>query len=370
MGFQYNQTAEQGNFSAVITGIKGDAVISGLSVGESSPAAMSVLVAAGNCTVAGIVFEEGSGQNVSVTAADAVNPRKDIITYDPTTTNPICTAGTPAAIPVPPDIPSGDILLAIVYVEANAATIVNADIEDGRVFVDNGLPIRSVSASDTALDADTVITVNATGGARTITLPTAVGVQGKIYVIKKTDSSSNTVTVDGDGAETIDGETTFSLKKQWVSVMIQSDGANWVRLDVTKQNKELSDATVILDEFTNTSNITDFDDTTSASGLGDFAGNSVTYDFGENVYMVGVRYKVAYNTQDTLNHFTVMSSLDNVTYVACVDATASSPGGGSHDSVNHILRRSRYVRVRVKDNQDSGNVTWTVYDVQVGVMGI
>lgn len=135
MGFLYNETAEQCNFTALLDGIRGDGTISGLAVGESSPAAMSVLVASGSCTIGGDVYTEGSGQNVVITAADVTNPRKDIISYDPTTSAPICTAGTPAAAPVPPSIPGDDILLGIVLVAANVTTIVNADITDGRVEI-------------------------------------------------------------------------------------------------------------------------------------------------------------------------------------------------------------------------------------------
>jgi hypothetical protein len=70
------------------------------------------------------------------------------------------------------------------------------------------------------------IRVDDSGAARTITLPTAASSTRRIYVIKKM-SASNTTTVDADGAETIDGATTFVLSAQYASVMIQSNGTSW-----------------------------------------------------------------------------------------------------------------------------------------------
>ena len=68
---------------------------------------------------------------------------------------------------------------------------------------------------------------DATGGAFTVTLPAAAGVTGRVYVVKKIDSSGNAVTVDGNGAETIDGSTTFPLTAQFDIVTIQSNGTGW-----------------------------------------------------------------------------------------------------------------------------------------------
>lgn len=77
------------------------------------------------------------------------------------------------------------------------------------------------------LTTDQVILVDASGGATTATLPTAVGVGGKTYTIKKTDSSVNAVIVATTSAQTIDGETTFSIEGQYDTITVISDGANW-----------------------------------------------------------------------------------------------------------------------------------------------
>ena len=50
---------------------------------------------------------------------------------------------------------------------------------------------------------------DATSGAlNTMTLPTAAGITGQTYTIKKIDSTANTVTIACTGGQTIDGATT------------------------------------------------------------------------------------------------------------------------------------------------------------------
>lgn len=72
--------------------------------------------------------------------------------------------------------------------------------------------------------------VNATSGTFTVTLPTAVGIAGKIYVIK--NSGTGTVTIDPSGSETIDSASSCQLKPTNSCVTIQSNGANWIVIGV------------------------------------------------------------------------------------------------------------------------------------------
>ena len=75
--------------------------------------------------------------------------------------------------------------------------------------------------------APLIKTIQASGGAVTITLPAAAGVKGRIYHIKKTDSSLNLLTIDGNGAETIDGSTTVNTTTQYHSFTLVCDGSSW-----------------------------------------------------------------------------------------------------------------------------------------------
>jgi len=87
--------------------------------------------------------------------------------------------------------------------------------------------VASVTTTYTATDLDSLILCDATAGAFTVTLPAVAGVSGKKLTIKKTDASGNAVTVDGNGAETIDGAATKSLASQYKYISVISNGAGW-----------------------------------------------------------------------------------------------------------------------------------------------
>ena len=82
---------------------------------------------------------------------------------------------------------------------------------------------RAINAIRT-LDA-TDYQIECTANTFTVTLPTAVGITGRVYSIKNT--GTGVITVDGDGVETIDGDATQTLN-QWDNMMIMSNGANWI----------------------------------------------------------------------------------------------------------------------------------------------
>lgn len=80
--------------------------------------------------------------------------------------------------------------------------------------------------TDYTAASEVVILCDATSGDLTITLPTAVGITGRVYYIKRIDGSANTVTVDGNGTETIDDDLTKTLN-QYDCMQIVSDGSEW-----------------------------------------------------------------------------------------------------------------------------------------------
>ena len=280
MGKLQNENWEAIDVEAIEEAIQGNGVISGLAVTESSTPAMTVAVSAGQCVIDGVVYAEASSQNLTIDNGDVTNARKDIIVYDATASNPAVVKGTPAAAPVPADIPAGDILLGIVFVEANESTaIFNADITDDRFYSVQRWAYTSVSVNTTLNDAYQVVGVDATGGVRTITLPTAVGIRGKIYVVKKIDSSTNVVTVDGDGSETIDGATTALLSAQYSALMIQSDGTNWMQITTDKTDNEIRDA---VEAATDSNTFTDADHT-KLNGVE--SGSTKYPDTGEQAFL-------------------------------------------------------------------------------------
>jgi hypothetical protein len=84
----------------------------------------------------------------------------------------------------------------------------------------------ALTTTATVAGAGTVYAVDATGGNFTVTLPPAATVAGRVYVFKKT-TAANTVTIDGDGSDAIDGGTTTTLSSQWSKVTLISNGVQW-----------------------------------------------------------------------------------------------------------------------------------------------
>jgi len=76
-----------------------------------------------------------------------------------------------------------------------------------------------------ALASDYVI--HCTSGTFTVNLPTAVGVQGKVYIVK--NSGSGLITIDPNGTQTIDGALTYKIGGN-ESLKLMSTGANWITL--------------------------------------------------------------------------------------------------------------------------------------------
>src|SRR5690348_17432670 len=87
--------------------------------------------------------------------------------------------------------------------------------------------VQAVSTNTTLTSAHDTVEVTTGSSTITITLPTAVGIKGTLYFIKKVDSGTGSVLVDGAGAETIEGLANYSLVNQWQYVWIYSDNANW-----------------------------------------------------------------------------------------------------------------------------------------------
>jgi hypothetical protein len=91
--------------------------------------------------------------------------------------------------------------------------------------------IKSAGQNCTYVTKTTTYTVGATDcivealtNAFTINLPTAVGIQGRLYTFKNLQTA-NALTIDANGSETIDGALTASVING--AITIQSDNANW-----------------------------------------------------------------------------------------------------------------------------------------------
>jgi hypothetical protein len=98
------------------------------------------------------------------------------------------------------------------------------------------LKYATKTADYTVAEADGLVTINTTSANRTITLPAAATSQYKMVWIKRLDAGEFTVTIDGSGSETIDGQTTIYLNAQYEAVLLWCDGSNWH--EVTRKTPE------------------------------------------------------------------------------------------------------------------------------------
>lgn len=122
---------------------------------------------------------------------------------------------------------SGGIVRMSISPEGNV--IVGAGIPNSTFEVEGSVskPITTRTAAYTVTSSDYTMLADATAAAFTVSLPTAAGIKGRIYNVKKIDSSINAVSIEANGTETIDGSLTQVLIDQNESITIQSDGSNW-----------------------------------------------------------------------------------------------------------------------------------------------
>jgi len=89
------------------------------------------------------------------------------------------------------------------------------------------MAINTVAAAYTVQATDEYLRVDATGGARTITLPLSAAMIQQDVIVAKVDNTGNAVTITASGSEKINGSTTLVLSSQWAKTRLLSTGAGW-----------------------------------------------------------------------------------------------------------------------------------------------
>jgi hypothetical protein len=180
-----------------------DTATAGLVTAQSSPD-MSVQVAAATVyNASGTRIAGAQNTNLAIGAADATNPRYDLISFDASGVATV-TAGTPAGSPTVPSLPANHVKLAVVKVAANATTIANAAIYDHRR---PAAPVQRVE--------------NFTGDGSSLSLVLSRRAQGAVLLIRGTapqvpvtdgsqgsnDEFAQLDSVEADGTELLYGAT-------------------------------------------------------------------------------------------------------------------------------------------------------------------
>lgn len=117
-----------------------------------------------------------------------------------------------------------------IITRSGAAYLRNSSGTETQLLTGSAAYLYSAKSSDyTVTDTDNIRTIGMTTSStdRTVTLPTAADNTNRILTIKKVDSGTGKVTIDGEGAETIDGATTYILYLQYDAITLQCDGTGW-----------------------------------------------------------------------------------------------------------------------------------------------
>jgi hypothetical protein len=210
-------------------------------MGVSSSSGLNVQVAAGYCCVphptagqGGYIFGTLQAQNLSLAAADPVNPRIDLIVarvYDTGDSASYCdvevVSGTAATPPAQPSAPSAAIALASVYVPAASVALASGAVTDLRTYVvapGGILPIANSAAAPAApatqvmYDMSRNLLVQGTGTAGTTALlNTGAWTPALSYVSHSVSDSSSrgSLTQVTSVSVTVDGSTDLEIYYKW-----------------------------------------------------------------------------------------------------------------------------------------------------------
>ena len=117
----------------------------------------------------------------------------------------------------------------------------------------SGETVRTITSSTTLLTTDKTVLVDASAGAVTVTLPAVGSNANKIYRIKKIDSTTNPVTIDGNASDSIDevinlgfGFLTWVMRGVGEEATIQSNGTFWSIIASFSSKRDAKPATSVV----------------------------------------------------------------------------------------------------------------------------
>lgn len=177
----------------------------------------------------GIVQSAASvGNPVTIQQAGQLTGLSGLSTGEPVYASVTVPGGNQSSAPVA----SGQWIIQLgIAVNATTMSINSAGSAVAVKISSNGigpyLSTSSKTANYTATANDDVLLCDASSASFTITLPAASSLPGKTYHVKKTDSSVNTITLDGNASETIDGLLTQVIATQYQTISIVNNGSNW-----------------------------------------------------------------------------------------------------------------------------------------------
>jgi hypothetical protein len=127
--------------------------------------------------------------------------------------------GAPVVVGESYQLPSGEWLNSTTKIIGGGVTIPATSVTH---------PRSTKTGAYTLTDADEVVDADATSAAFQVTLPTAVGRNGRHFRVTRINSGANNVTIGTTSSQTINGASTKVLTAQWQSALLYSNGSNWI----------------------------------------------------------------------------------------------------------------------------------------------
>lgn len=167
----------------LVAGINGiDCVLSGCAV--TGGADMTPAVAKGAVLSNGVLLPVTAG-DVTIGAADATNPRIDLIVVNSAGTKAV-RAGTANANPKPPARTANDVVLAAVYVPATDTSIETTKLTDMRMMRTQGpVVIYKTTTAETTNTTNAIFDILNKGGSGVV-IPSGLFLAGKILRVRIT----------------------------------------------------------------------------------------------------------------------------------------------------------------------------------------
>lgn len=117
-----------------------------------------------------------------------------------------------------------------VFIKRTTEPLILKKKSSGWVNISNKEVITITSTTSiTPTQSSTLYLVDSSSDSLTLTLSTSSLEVGKEVIIKDSTGSSsiNSITVNTEGSETIDGQASFTISSNYTSISIISDGSDW-----------------------------------------------------------------------------------------------------------------------------------------------
>ena len=188
---------------------------------------MTVRVDAGSI-FDGDTLTEVAAQNTGTIAAPTTDPRIDRVVIDQATGVVSVITGSEAPSPVPPAITAGKVPIAQVSLIVSQTTIVNGDITDERASRRAAsVPHERKTADYTALAADRGRLLEMDKATAVSLFFTAAATLGEGWFVYVHNSGAGDLTLDPNGAESIDDAATVTLGQNQGAIVFCDGSAFW-----------------------------------------------------------------------------------------------------------------------------------------------